>query len=274
MKEKNLFSLLILIAIAFMAVQCTDHYVEESFELVEKSEKIMPVLKTTGSVQFLWKGGGQNNGKEMEELADNMLAFIDFNAHKEVPGQDPKGEVVFRILDKDSVLHREIRANVQNVFIDPVQSKAWLIASVYYDSKGLENDQCNDENGGCSHDDDGGCDHEDEEESSHDGGCTHDDGEECSDSEEGGCTHDDEGSCEGGGEGGSGSTHLSGKNSRIGQIMAVKVHDGGSPGAVYDGITWKWFSSTGTFIPAIENISQWPHLCKKTIMEGNLVVHE
>jgi len=33
----------------------------------------------------------------------------------------------------------------------------------------------------------------------------------------------------------------SGKNCRIGQILAVKIHDVDSPGMNEDGITWKWF---------------------------------
>ena len=65
----------------------------------------------------------------------------------------------------------------------------------------------------------------------------------------------------------------SGKNCRVGQILALKAHDGGSPGRTMDGITWKWFPAEGDFVPSIDNLPDWPHLCKKVIIEGNISVH-
>jgi hypothetical protein len=57
----------------------------------------------------------------------------------------------------------------------------------------------------------------------------------------------------------------------MGQLIVLKTHDGGTPGRSNDGITWKWFNQEGA--PDIQNISAWPHLCKKEIIEGNIVIH-
>ena len=54
----------------------------------------------------------------------------------------------------------------------------------------------------------------------------------------------------------------------------MKMHDGGTPGTNGDGITWKWFDPEADWVPTIENVEEWPHLCKKTIIGGNLVVHK
>lgn len=119
-----------------------------------------------------------------------------------------------------------------------------------------------------------------------DGGCTdggdHTDGG-CSgggDHTDGGCSgggdHPD-GGCSGGGQGGHGG--VPGKDPRVGQIVAVKVHDrttpgdgGDGPGPEGDGITWKWFYPDDPNVPVIGE-EELKHLCKKTIIGGNLVVH-
>jgi hypothetical protein len=51
----------------------------------------------------------------------------------------------------------------------------------------------------------------------------------------------------------------------------VKVHDRDTPGIEIDGITWRWF--TEETVPSIDLIADWPHLCKKEILEGNLMIH-
>ena len=125
--------------------------------------------------------------------------------------------------------------------------------------------------GGCSDGthDDGGC----TDGGTHDdGGCTdggtHDDGG-CS----GGDSHDDGGCSGGGSSGGHGEYHVSGKDPRVGQIIVGKMHDGGTPGVDLDGITWKWFHPENPNLPSIDDIAAWPHLCKKTIIGGNLKIH-
>lgn len=279
MKEKKLILMTFLFIIVIAAVQCTDNVTDDYQEVMPKSGNLMPALRATGSIQILWEGGGQN--KETEVLPDLKPAFFNFDAHEGVSSMHAKGEISYQVLNEDLTVHREIKANVQDVLVDADLKKAWIIASVYYDSKSEDDDHCDhgddgcthDDEEGCSHEDDEGCTHDDEESSNHDdgggcdGGCTHDDEGGC----DGGCSHDDDESCEGGNNGGSGK--LSGKNSRVGQLIAVKVHDGGTPGARNDGITWRWYSTSGVFIPSIENYLDWPHLCKKTIIEGNLVVH-
>lgn len=232
----------------------------------------MPGLKATGSVQVLWESGSKH--KETDEGTKYRQALFQFDAHEEINNRVTKGEIILQVYEDELVLHREIKATVQDVFIDPEQKKAWFTGIVYYGSKSQEDNHDDHEEGGCTHEDGEECTHDDDESggcdggcSDDEGGCSHDDGEES----DGGCTHDDEESCEGGGEGSSGK--LSGKNPRVGQIIAVKIHDGGTPGAGNDGITWRWFSSNHAFVPSTDNISEWPHLCKKTILEGNLVVH-
>jgi hypothetical protein len=164
--------------------------------------------------------------------------------------------------------------------------------------------------GGCSNPDhgdadhtDGGCSNPDHADSDHtdggctdtdhtDGGCTdtdHTDGG-CTDTDhtDGGCTDTDhtDGGCSGsdhtggspgdhgsGGDSGMGNP-LKGKNCRVGQIIAIKCHDVVTPGIDGDGITWKWYSKEGSFVPNVYNISEWRHLCKKTILEGNIQVHK
>ncbi len=134
--------------------------------------------------------------------------------------------------------------------------------------------------GGCSGsggttDTDGGCAGDD---TSHDGGCGGSDGT------SGGCSGDDtshDGGCAGGGSGGSGG-HVSGSGSRVGQFLAIKMHDGDTPAVDGDGITWKWFAAgaapqildiAGVYPDGYADEYKWPHLCKKTILGGNLMIH-
>jgi hypothetical protein len=155
------------------------------------------------------------------------------------------------------------------------------------------------DDGGCTHDDgtthdDGGCTHDDG--ATHDdGGCTHDDG---TTNDDGGCTHDDgtthdDGGCDGGGSepGGGGHGSVPGKDPRVGQVVVLKMHDVATPGADGDGVTWKWFApESWEWFEDVEGLrpalgplagegadkagpTEWPHLCKKTIIGGNLVVH-
>ena len=284
--------------------------------------KMVEKFKATGSVELKWKGAdkGADKGKKPEDL----LVFFHLNAHQDYDFKDPKGELVYTVLEIDSTLHREIKASVYDVFIDPDLHKGWILATVVSDSKGCNgNDQgghdsgCSsgddhDSGGGCTHDDtggddgttheDGGCSHDDtsgddgtihedggcsgedtgtDDSSSHDEGCTHDDtgGDDGTTHDDGGCSGEDTGVDHEGGMGGAPGgddkgNPMSGKNCRIGQIIALKVHDGGTPGVNGDGITWKWFSPEGLFVPTIENIALWPHLCKKEIIGGNIVVHD
>ena len=273
---------------------------DELYSLDAKKGAKENPLKATGSVELTWKGAdkGSNKGNKPEEL----LTFLDVVAIEGTVNKDPKGEIVYTVLETDLSLHREIIAKVLDVkiAIEGSKKKAYVVAMVISDSKGCagdghsgHDDACggssdddSSHDGGCSHDDsdEGGCsdDHTDEGGCSHDtdeGSGTHDDSDEggCSDdhTDEGGCSGSDAGSdTHGGSPGGADKGNpLSGKNCRTGQIIALKMHDGGSPGMSRDGITWKWFNPEASFVPAIGNRSDWPHLCKKEIIGGNLVVH-
>lgn len=218
-------------------------------------------LKATGSVELKWKGvdKGSNKGNKPEDL----LTFLDIVAIEGTAYKDAIGEIVFTVLETDLSPHREIIAEVLDAKIALVENKkkAWVVARVISDSKGCAG------GGHSGHDD--ACGGSSDDHSSHDGGCSddHTDDGACAGSDSGTDTH---GASPGGEDKGN---PLSGKNCRIGQIIALKMHDGGSPGMSRDGITWKWFDPNASFVPAIENRSTWPHLCKKEIIEGNLVVH-
>lgn len=240
--------------------------------------------KATGSVEFLWKGG--DKGSDMGNKPENLLAFFTFDAHERINPALPMGEILYQVKWPDLTLHREIKAVVTGVKV--IGSKAWFVGVVVSDSKGCSGNSggghdsdCSDSSGGCGDETDG-----------HDGGCSDSGTDEggCSDggTDEGGCTDGgtDEGGCTDGGSGGMGGESdmgggspggsmgnpLSGKKCRIGQLIAVKVHDVGTPG-INDGLTWKWFSPEAAFVPTVLNLNEWPHLCKKVIVEGNLVVH-
>lgn len=227
-------------------------------------------LLATGFVELLWKG--REKGSDKGNKPEDLLTFLDFNAHEGIRQKSAKGEIIFQVLETDYSLHREIKADVFEVLIDPGTKKAWIVGKVVADSKGCLGNGNGGHDSNCSagHEEpDGGCSHDD---TGTDGGCSDDDS-----SHDGGCTHENA-STEGmGGSGAPGGDDkgnpLSGKNCRTGQIIAMKLHDGGSPGMNNDGITWKWFDPEADFVPGLENIGQWPHLCKKTIIDGNLVVH-
>lgn len=248
--------------------------------------------KATGSVEIVWKGGGKGNGMggemsgEMGNQPENLRAFLEFNAHEAIDNTGAKGDVLFLVTDQDSTIHREIKATVVNVNIDPAQGKAWFYARVISDSKGCnggggpgghDTDCTGDDHtdGGCGDDTshDGGCSHD----STDEGGCTddHSDGSTCTDghTDEGGCSGSDmgnEGGMDQGSPGGTGMGNpLSGKNCRTGQFILVKVHDLSTPGALQDGVAWKWYAPETTFDLSIEP----KKLCKKTIIEGNVFIH-
>jgi len=290
MKTLKTTFIILLIIIGMISCEKSDTF--SSFEMSDgsdylsymnlKGDKKLPMA--TGSVEFLWKGG--DKGKDMGNKPENLLAFFSFNAHEGSSAKAPKGEIIYLVTNPDLTPHREIRAVITGVEI--VGTFGYFVGMVISDTKGCigngdggHDSGCSDEGGGCGDETDG-----------HDGGCSEGGTDEggCSDggTDEGGCSDggSDEGGCSDGGTGeegngsetGSGSpggsmgNPLSGKNCRLGQIIAVKVHDLGSPG-IQDGLTWKWFDPEADFVPEAENFNAWPHLCKKIIVGGNIVVH-
>ena len=259
--------------------------------------------KITGTVQIDWIGG-RGSGMVMGNQPGELLAFAELEAFEPAGGLAVKGSFIYRVLNIDLTPHREVTAIVTGVFIDEISGKSWIVGKVVSDTKGCSGNGTGGHETGC---DAGSCDSHDAD--GHDDSCSGSDG---MDHTDGGCSgseHED-GGCSGGsdmhdggsgtsGGGCSGTEHadgcsgnhgdeesggmqddnnmgnpLKGKNCRIGQVIAIKCHDSGTPGVEGDGITWKWFSSSGPFVPAISNRSEWPHLCKKTIIEGNLLIHK
>jgi len=297
MKTLKLFSAICLMLIITSA--CDESQIipgtgltDEVFNMdAKKGAKVkQKALKVTGSVDLTWKGG--DKGSDKGNKPGDLLTFLDIYAHEGTDQEDPKGEIMYTVLETDYSLHREIIANVLDVFIDAEGKKARVIAVVISDSKGCGG------NGSSGHDD--SCGGSSDDPSSHDGGCSDDHTDEggCSDdthTDEGGCsddthtddggcsddTHTDEGGCSGsdtgsdshgGSPGGADKGNpMSGKNCRTGQIIALKTHDGGSPGRSNDGIHWKWFALGDE--PDINNFFEWKKLCKKEIIGGNIVVH-
>lgn len=64
-----------------------------------------------------------------------------------------------------------------------------------------------------------------------------------------------------------------GNQSRVGQILAVTVIDGGTPGSNGDLMGWKWFGNNNPNIPTLDKPSGWGGLENRVVIAGNLVVH-
>lgn len=255
------------ISVGLILISCNNPIEPEKISEISHIAKIN--AKATGTVEVMRmanKGNGNPNDKIMR---------ADFTAHEEHNGQDDHGTFIFSVLKTDSTVHRTVTIDLDWVYVDENTSKAWFKGIVISDTKGCtgtgsggHDEGC--EGSGCSGDINGdhteGCTGHD---SGHDSGCSGDDGE----------THDE--GCEGsggqGGQGGNGGGGANGKSCRLGQVLVVKVHDVGTPGINGDGITWKWFDPLDERV--VDNklesipVDSWPHLCKKTILEGNLVVH-
>ena len=195
-------------------------------------------LKATGSIEITFKE------KDSGHQPENLRGFMDINATQanEINDKEAKGEIHFLVTLEDLTFHREIYATVNDVSIDDLNAKAYIIATVTYDSKECKTEGEHDEHG-----------------------------EEVSDTEIGETEegHDSESHEDSGEEGSHGSSHVSGKNCRIDQVIIIELEDGGSPGAMNDLIAWKWFQPEDA--PTILN---WPEkLCNKNIINGNLTVH-
>jgi len=86
--------------------------------------------------------------------------------------------------------------------------------------------------------------------------------------EEGGCGGHDDGH-ESGDDTGHGGGGAGGGRSRVGQLIAGRIVDGGSPGWA-DTVAWKWFPAETVTLDTIPAMSM---LCSKVVIGGNLVVH-
>lgn len=237
--------------------------------------------QATGTVEIEWRGKG---GPQLGE-GEAKYAFASFAAFPDSAPKSPRGEFVYRVFNPDLTLHREIVVELFEVVTDPTIGRAWMAGLVVDDIK-----TCSGEGDGGSgiggHDEScgNGC-----SDTTHDDGCGGGDtggmpgGDPSGTSPDEGCgggddgtTHDD--SCAGGGSDAGGGM-VSGKNSRVGQMLLAKVKDYGTPGWAVDHMTWKWFSVPTTEEELVITLDQFLNdrpelkLCKKTILSGNLVVH-
>ena len=213
--------------------------------------------KATGDVQIMWMGGNGGGAPAGEE----KLAYADIAWFDTLKNKPDRSRFHYLVYSADGSLHREIVAEVSpddtdtGVAIDG--STAYFVGKVTFDSKSAAGGH-EGESGGET-----GC-----EETTEEGGCGG--GEE---EEEGGCSggHEDEGS--------TGPRHPPGSTSRVGQIVAVVVDDGGTPGTNGDTLRWSWFADpydpAGSYAPppSITDLGAWPELCDKPILGGNLVTH-
>lgn len=296
-KQLCISSIIISLFLVFSCDNPADEIQPEIQDELSRMSFLKKASKVTGLVQVEWKGKGGSG------TVEDKLVYASFAAHESVIRSSKrrlmpaKGFFLFSVYKSDFTPERKIVAKVIDVgFGDPEDKKAWIFAEVISDSKCDSSDHsgCSDsdhEEGGCSdggsdttHDE--GCSHDDtgdaHEDTGTEGGCSHDDTGETHDDTgtEGGCDHDDSETDEGCDHDDTGTEHDEGsggkpddkggkgKQCRVGQYVVVKMHDKGSPGT-NDGITWKWFENLDGF--SID--SEPEHLCKKTILKGNLVVH-
>lgn len=212
--------------------------------------------KGVGEIEIVWRGGNA----PVEGNPDDPVrrAFAGFDLHEGIAERPAHGTFSYRVMAEDLTLHREVVAVADGIHVDPEHRRLWFTGTVVSDSKGCAGAPGGGHDSGCTDEgcDDDGC-------AGHDGGCGED-----HDTTDGGCTggHEDPG-------GGSTAGHgASGRFCRVGQRLIGKMHDGGSPGAALDGITWRWFLAEDPNLPSIEDLASWPHLCRKDILDGNLMV--
>lgn len=242
------------LAVAILVGGCTPEQSLGSGPQFARGNRTGVPGQAIGEVEIVWPGGKGRDiapGEEKLAFADIMIVdnttLDDDLGEPQLPGQFPHGKFVYRVLNADGTLHREIVAAITGAVFDYDLQKVYALGEVVSDEKLCSGS--------------GGCD-------GHDGG----------DGSDGGCS---------GGGGHSGGGSVPGKESRVGQVVVVKVHDRSSPGdpadedTPGDGITWKWYlldswawkTAEEQGEPLLGVIEEWPHLCKKEIIGGNVVVH-
>jgi len=199
------------------------------------------VSSATGDVRVMFYAqAGESNGGMSEEngsMGEGLkYAHVVFDAHEASVSNPAKGAVLIDMTNEDGLVTRQFAANVYAVLVEPEMNKAKFLALVISDTKTESDDTDHDHSDG---------DHEEGD---------HDDGE-----------HED------GDHGGNGAPK--GNQSRVGQILAVTVVDGGTPGRNGDLMGWKWFGNNNPNIPSLDKPSGWGSLENRVIIDGNLVVH-
>lgn len=249
---------------------------------------------TTGGLQLAWTGGHGAGAPDVERTAT-----AEFSLRKNADELGSRGEFVFQVLNADGTLHRRIEVSMTDVGMDDVlfPGKSWALGTVISDTRGCNGNGQGGHEEGCDGQSGGGGGG-----GGHEPGCdgSHDEGEPCQGGggetigHDGGCSDAATGGCGGGGEddghagcdsggdtgcdghsGGGGGSGGQGATCRVGQVLALKVHDAGTPGVDGDCIRWRWYAADDPIVTAglPASPSAWPHLCEKTITGGNLVHH-
>jgi len=290
------------LAVAILVGGCTPEQSLGSGPQFARGNRTGVPGQAIGEVEIVWPGGKGRDiapGEEKLAFADIMIVdnttLDDDLGEPQLPGQFPHGKFVYRVLNADGTLHREIVAAITGAVFDYDEHKVYALGEVVSDEKlcsgsggcdghdggdeggcGGDTGGCTGEEGGCSGGGDmgGGC----TGETGETGGCTGG-GEMGGGEMGGGCTGEtgETGGCTGGGHTGGGVGGVPGNEPRVGQIVVIKLHDKATPAfsddgdpTNDDGITWKWFLAETA--PTIDTYAAWSHLCKKTIIGGNLTV--
>ena len=244
----------------------------ESFAESAQTKNTDKSLRTTGEVEvtYIANPGGHNDMDQGNASSEGKTRFatVVFNAHEPSNNKDAKGSIDITIKNEKGEIKRILKANVYAALVFPDDMEARFLATVYYDERmdgGDHSDSGDDHTGGTGGS--GGPGSGGNNDGTHDDG-THDDGTHDDGTHDDG-THDDGehgGGCNSGDE-----EH--GNKSRIGQVLRVKVFDGGSPGTNGDTMHWKWHAGNNPNEPSVEGNQGWGNMCDKTIISGNLVVH-
>jgi hypothetical protein len=198
-----------------------------------------PAEKMTGSLTIEHIGGGNRPAGAHSGVG---WAEVSFEAFEATDRHDARGSFLLEIYNPKGEVGRVIAVDVVDVLVEggPDVGLGAFIGVVVSDER-------HGGHGGSDGHDTGG--HDDGHTDGHDTGTDgHDDG------------HDD-------GHGGPGD-HATGRD-RVGQLIAVRVVDGGSPGS-FDELAWKWFPAGAVTIETMPELSA---LCWKVILGGNVVVH-
>lgn len=225
----------------------------QGLEASSKADEKDKALQATGDVQVtFYSMGGENGngGGESNASEDNLkYAHVVFDAHEADKKNPAKGNIIIDMTDAYGTIKRQFVSEVYDVLVDPDLNKANILALVISDTK-TESDDTDHDHGDGGHEDGG---HED---GGHSDG-NHEDG----DHEDG--DHEDHG----------GNDTPKGNQSRVGQVLAVTVIDGGTPGIQGDLMGWKWFGKNNPNTPSLDRPNGWANLENRVIIDGNLVVH-
>lgn len=240
------FTKILILWFVLLCLGCDEEALMPGTNSVQGSEEIskagdQKVASATGDVQVMFYAqAGESNGGMTEEngsMGEGLkYAHVIFDAHEASVSNPAKGAVLIDMMNEDGLVTRQFAASVYAVLVEPELNKAKFLALVISDTKTESDDTDHDHSDG---------DHEEGD---------HEDGE-----------HED------GDHGGNGAPK--GNQSRVGQILAVTVIDGGTPGINGDLMGWKWFGNNNPNIPSLDKPSGWGSLENRVIIAGNLVVH-